>query len=119
MKNYAERLHSRMTQLGTSALVGLDPRWNLLPEEIRKAAEEATGDECRRQANAFEHFCREIIDIVSPLVAAVKPQVAFFEQLGNCFFHRHALPVYGIHGWGSRPNTRIPSTCIGKVSSAD
>ena len=33
-------------------------------------------------AAAFERFCRGVIDVVAPLVPAVKPQAAFFEQLG-------------------------------------
>ena len=33
-------------------------------------------------AAAYGQFCREVIDVVAPLVAAVKPQAAFFEQLG-------------------------------------
>src|SRR5262249_365308 len=33
-------------------------------------------------ASAFKEFCRAVIDVVAALVPAVKPQVAFFEQLG-------------------------------------
>jgi orotidine-5'-phosphate decarboxylase len=33
-------------------------------------------------AAAYGQFCREVIDVVAPLVPAVKPQAAFFEQLG-------------------------------------
>jgi orotidine-5'-phosphate decarboxylase len=33
-------------------------------------------------AAAYGRFCREVIDVVAPLVPAVKPQAAFFEQLG-------------------------------------
>ena len=33
-------------------------------------------------ADGFTRFCREVIDVVAPLVAVVKPQAAFFEQLG-------------------------------------
>ena len=33
-------------------------------------------------AAAYGRFCREMIDVVAPLVPAVKPQAAFFEQLG-------------------------------------
>jgi orotidine-5'-phosphate decarboxylase len=33
-------------------------------------------------AAAYREFCRGIIDVVAPLVAAVKPQAAFFEELG-------------------------------------
>jgi orotidine-5'-phosphate decarboxylase len=33
-------------------------------------------------AKAYVEFCRGVIDVVAPLVAVVKPQVAFFEELG-------------------------------------
>lgn len=33
-------------------------------------------------AQSYETFCREIIDAISDVVPVVKPQVAFFEQLG-------------------------------------
>jgi len=33
-------------------------------------------------AAAYRQFCRGVIDVVAPLVPAVKPQAAFFEQLG-------------------------------------
>ena len=34
------------------------------------------------KAAAFRRFCCDVIDVVAPLVPAVKPQAAFFEQLG-------------------------------------
>jgi orotidine-5'-phosphate decarboxylase len=34
------------------------------------------------QAAAFERFGRGVIDVVAPLVPAIKPQAAFFEELG-------------------------------------
>ncbi|MEQ9408822.1 MAG: orotidine-5'-phosphate decarboxylase [Fuerstiella sp.] len=82
MTGFTQRLHKQVQQLQTPALVGLDPRWELLPSEIQQMAAAAGGDPLTTQARGFEQFCREIIDIVAPLVAAVKPQVAFFEQLG-------------------------------------
>lgn len=82
MTSFAHRLHSKIQTCQTPALVGLDPRWDLLPEDIRSAAAMQTGSAEEQQAHAFERFCCEIIDIVAPLVPAVKPQVAFFEQLG-------------------------------------
>jgi len=60
-------------------LVGLDPRAEMLPPgmlpEEAKASLEAV-------ALGFLGFCRGVIDVVAPLVPAVKPQAAFFEQLG-------------------------------------
>src|SRR5204863_5671466 len=55
-----ERKHSQL-------VVGLDPRVDLLPVELR-------GDVAR--------FCCGLVDAVAPHAAAVKPQLAFFETLG-------------------------------------
>lgn len=82
MPGYSDRLNSRIQHLKTSALVGLDPRWDWLPEEITKAATAAGGTSFEIKARAYEAFCCAIIDVLASLVPAVKPQVAFFEQLG-------------------------------------
>jgi orotidine-5'-phosphate decarboxylase len=82
MSDYPTRLDYRISQLKTPALVGIDPRWELLPTSIKTAAESRTANRFERDAWAFEAFAKELIDIVSPLVPAIKPQVAFFEQLG-------------------------------------
>jgi len=73
------RLEERIAALNTSALVGLDPRWDQLPAAIRGNNPAPSTEE---MARGFQQFCIEIVDIVAPLVPAVKPQVAFFEQLG-------------------------------------
>ncbi len=82
MPGYSERLHAKIKQMSTPALVGLDPRWDLLPAEVQDTANSQGGSKSEIQARAFERFCREIIDVVAGKVPAVKPQVAFFEQLG-------------------------------------
>jgi orotidine-5'-phosphate decarboxylase len=43
---------------------------------------DAGGKDPSTVAEAFSRFCRGVIDVVAPLVAVVKPQAAFFEQLG-------------------------------------
>ena len=82
MPDYSSRLNARIQQLHTPALVGIDPRWESLPLSIRTAAQSRTTNRLERDAWAFECFSKQLIDIVAPLVPAVKPQVAFFEQLG-------------------------------------
>ncbi len=82
MASFVERLHQAIQTKKTPALVGLDPRWDQLPVEIQNSAND-TGGECGEiQAKAFEEFCLRIIDVVAPLVPAVKPQSAFFESCG-------------------------------------
>lgn len=78
MKHFGDDLAEAVQRTGTPTLVGLDPRWELLPESLTVG--DIDGWSVR--ATAYEKFCREIIDVVAPLVPAVKPQMAFFEELG-------------------------------------
>lgn len=82
MTCYAERLQQAILTKGTPALVGLDPRFDQLPESVLAQARALGGNDMEIAAHAFEEFCKRIIDVVAPLVPAVKPQAAFFEQLG-------------------------------------
>jgi len=74
MPHFADRLAAAVRAKGNALCVGLDPRWESLPVEVR----ERHGD----VAGAFEEFCARVLEIVAPLVPAVKPQAAFFEQCG-------------------------------------
>ncbi len=82
-KHFAERLHQQIQQKQTAALVGLDPRFERLPASVVSAAQSRTNAQGNTlKAAAFEEFCFRLIDVVAPLVPAVKPQAAFFEELG-------------------------------------
>jgi orotidine-5'-phosphate decarboxylase len=67
MGSFADRLAESVDRKRTQVVVGLDPRPDLIPLEVR--------DDVPR-------FCRGIIDAVAPHAVAVKPQLAFFEALG-------------------------------------
>jgi orotidine-5'-phosphate decarboxylase len=76
--NFADRLADAVERKRSQLVVGLDPRPDLLPVELKGEAHlgrEATADACAR-------FCRGLVDAVAPYVVAVKPQSAFFEALG-------------------------------------
>jgi orotidine-5'-phosphate decarboxylase len=77
--HFADRLAEAIERKRSQLVVGLDPRPDLLPVELkgeahlgRKVAAEACG-----------RFCRGLVDAVAPYVVAVKPQIAFFEALGS------------------------------------
>lgn len=74
--HFADRLIAAVRRVKNPVLVGLDPRLESLPPGLLQ------GDGPGPAALAFATFCRGVIDVVAPLVAAVKPQAAFFEQLG-------------------------------------
>jgi orotidine-5'-phosphate decarboxylase len=82
MKHYTDRLNAAVRAKQTPALVGLDPRLDQLPEAIVAAAQNRSSTADEIAASAFEEFCSRVIDVVAPLVPAVKPQAAFFEQYG-------------------------------------
>jgi orotidine-5'-phosphate decarboxylase len=69
---FADRLAEAVERKRSQLVVGLDPRLELLPVEVRGAA----------PAEGVERFCRGIVDAVCAHAVAVKPQLAFFECLG-------------------------------------
>ncbi len=79
MNSFPDRLAAQIKKLGNAVLVGLDPRLESLPEsfKIHLSPSDWVGI-----AKSYAAFCRDVIDVVAPLVPAVKPQAAFFEQVG-------------------------------------
>jgi orotidine-5'-phosphate decarboxylase len=67
LQTFADRLAAEVERKRSQLVVGLDPRPELLPVELR-------GD--------IGRFCCGVIDAVAPHAVAVKPQLAFFEALG-------------------------------------
>ncbi|MBI5758649.1 MAG: orotidine-5'-phosphate decarboxylase [Planctomycetales bacterium] len=81
--HFITRLHDAVNRKRNPVVVGLDPRFEQLPKDIVRSAREAgSGNLAATVAAAFEAFCLRIIDVVAPLVPAVKPQAAFFEEWG-------------------------------------
>jgi orotidine-5'-phosphate decarboxylase len=79
MQSFPDRLEAAVVGRGTPVLVGLDPRAGDLPEGLLDPAERGNRVAV---AAAYAAFCRGVIDAVAGIVPAVKPQAAFFEQLG-------------------------------------
>ena len=75
---FGDRLANSVRAKGNPVCVGLDPRLEQLPPGIRVDRNASL----EVQANAFEKFCCEVIDATHSLVPVVKPQSAFFEELG-------------------------------------
>src|SRR5262245_25155690 len=74
--HFADRLTAAVRAKKNPVLVGLDPRTENLPAGL------IAGEGLEATASGVVLFCRGVIDVVSPIVPAVKPQAAFFEQLG-------------------------------------
>jgi orotidine-5'-phosphate decarboxylase len=76
---FSQLLVETVSNKKTPVMVGLDPRFDWIPQAIRRNADPKNAEQV---AEVFEEFCREIIDIVAPLVPVIKIQSAFFEQYG-------------------------------------
>ncbi len=79
MDHFADRLAAGVRAKGNALCVGLDPRWESLPMEIRNRHGD---DSLSAMAAAYDEFCSRVLEIVAPLVPVVKPQSAFFEACG-------------------------------------
>ena len=75
---FGDRVAQAVEAKASQLVLGLDPRPELLPVELRAAthvSRAAAADACAR-------FCCGLVDAVSPYVVGVKVQLAFFEALG-------------------------------------
>lgn len=77
--HFGDRLATAVRSKRSAVCVGLDPRWQSLPEAIRSGIDVANR---AAVAKATECYCRCVLDAVTDSAAIVKPQAAFFEQLG-------------------------------------
>ncbi|MBD0317360.1 MAG: orotidine-5'-phosphate decarboxylase [Thermoleophilia bacterium] len=75
---FADRVAAAVDRKRSQIVVGLDPRPELLPVELR--GEVAAGRSAA--ASACARFCLGLIDAVAPYVVGAKVQLAFFEALG-------------------------------------
>ncbi len=79
--NFADRLDQATKKVGNACLLGIDPHIDLLPAEYEgvRSTELSRGD----RAELLGDFCCELIELATGKIAAVKPQSAFFEELGG------------------------------------
>lgn len=75
---FGERLAQAVASKKNPVCVGLDPRVASLPPSLRPSQPSNLAS----VASAYERFCIEVLDAVCDLVPVVKPQSAFFEEIG-------------------------------------
>jgi orotidine-5'-phosphate decarboxylase len=77
--NFADAVITRVRSLGHPLCVGLDPHLELIPALFRRGSMAA---EDPATVLATSEFLNALLDRIAGKVAVVKPQSAFFEQLG-------------------------------------
>jgi orotidine-5'-phosphate decarboxylase len=90
--HFVDRLFAVMRRVGNPVLVGIDPR----PEELPAGFLDRYPGTREGVAEALQRFGCDVIDVVAPLVAAVKYQSAFYEAYGPAGLRAlHATVEYG------------------------
>ena len=79
MKNAIDRLIDKIKETNNPTVIGLDPRYDMLPECIKNKYGTDLKDVCK----AILEYNYKLIDSVCDIVPAVKPQIAFYEMFGT------------------------------------
>ena len=79
-ENFADRLLDAIKAKGSATCVGIDPVYSKLPAEISENKELNDATDSEVALDAVLEYSRRVVKIVSPLVPAVKINIAFFER---------------------------------------
>ena len=78
MKNAIDRLIDKIKETGNPTVMGLDPRFEMLPECVtNKYPKTLEG-----VAEAIIEYNKALIDATYDIIPAIKPQIAFYEMFG-------------------------------------
>ncbi len=78
MNNAMDNLIDKIKQLDNPTVMGLDPRYDMLPTCITNKYEKSLEGACK----AILEFNKALIDETYDIIPAVKPQIAFYEMFG-------------------------------------
>ena len=87
--NFADRLLKAIDEKKNPSVVGLDPNLERIPPHIIEKHLGGKGFDPASASEAVLEFNKGIIDSVSGIVPAVKPQIAYYEVLGE-----HGIRVF-------------------------
>jgi orotidine-5'-phosphate decarboxylase len=76
---FADRLLAAIEAKGTPAVVALDPVWEQLPAELARRGRGTVRVALEERLGAIGQFSRTVIDLIAPIVPAVKINSAYFE----------------------------------------
>ena len=75
--NITDRLIERTIKTRNPSVIGLDPDIFKIPDCYKQVK---AGHPFEAVANAITAMNQDVIDVIAPLVPAVKPQMAFYEN---------------------------------------
>ena len=85
-----DRLISKIIETESPIVVGLDPKFDMIPDFIKEKYFREMGKTPEAAAKTFLEFAKNIIDSIHDLVPAVKPQIAMYEEFGSAGIEAYA-----------------------------
>ena len=83
--NAIDNLIEKIKETGNPTVMGLDPRYDMLPNCVREKYGKSLEEVCK----AIVEYNKALIDATYDIIPAVKPQIAFYEMFGvdgvECF----------------------------------
>lgn len=79
---FIDRLMEKVKKMQNPTVMGLDPKIDYVPESIRKKHWKEHGVSLTAAAESILEFNRRLMDAVSDIIPAVKPQLAYYEMYG-------------------------------------
>jgi len=80
---FIDRLTDKVKKLKNPTVMGLDPKLEYIPLSIRKKNLEIYGNTFKAASESILEFNRRLIDAVSDVIPAIKPQLAYYEMYGT------------------------------------
>jgi orotidine-5'-phosphate decarboxylase len=77
---FADRLLDAITEKGSPICVGIDPIFEMLPDDVAGAETERDANDAEAAVDAIFEFTIEVLQVVAPYVPCVKFQSAYFEK---------------------------------------
>ena len=77
---FGDRLVEAIRRKGTPVCVGIDPVFEMLPDEVAGAAGDRDANDYEAVIDAIFAFTTRVLKVVAPLVPCVKFQSAYFEK---------------------------------------
>ncbi len=85
MVDFSEKIFSKINEVQNPSVVGLDPRFENLPRCVLQEDPEKLDWEEKQKvlAKGIEEFNKQIIESIEGIIGIIKPNVAFYEVLGE------------------------------------
>lgn len=79
---FIDKLMKRVKELQNPTIMGLDPKLEFIPKSIREKNLQIHGNNLAAASASILEFNKRLIDAVTGIVPAIKPQLAYYEMYG-------------------------------------